>query len=81
MPKDIVVIGASAGGIEALRVLVGRLPADLPASLFLVVHTSPQAPSMLADGATWPNIWIRPRIINPPRRFSNAPTKQDDEPV
>ena len=49
MPKDIVVIGASAGGIEALRVLVGRLPADLPASLFIVVHTSPEAPSMLAD--------------------------------
>jgi two-component system, chemotaxis family, protein-glutamate methylesterase/glutaminase len=49
MPKDIVVIGASAGGIEALRVLVGRLPADLPASLFIVLHTSPEAPSMLAD--------------------------------
>ena len=49
MPKDIVVVGASAGGIEALRVLVGRLPADLPASLFVVVHTSPEAPSMLAD--------------------------------
>jgi len=49
MPKDIVVIGASAGGIEALRVLVGGLPADLPASLFLVLHTSPEAPSMLAD--------------------------------
>jgi two-component system chemotaxis response regulator CheB len=49
MPKDIVVIGASAGGIEALRVLAGRLPADLPASLFIVLHTSPEAPSMLAD--------------------------------
>jgi two-component system chemotaxis response regulator CheB len=49
MPKDIVVVGASAGGIEALRVLVGSLPADFPASLFVVLHTSPQAPSMLAD--------------------------------
>ena len=49
MPKDIVVVGASAGGIEALRVLVGKLPADLPASLFIVLHTSPDAPSMLAD--------------------------------
>ncbi len=49
MPKDIVVIGASAGGIEALRVLIGGLPADLQASLFVVVHTSPEAPSMLAD--------------------------------
>jgi len=49
MPQDIVVIGASAGGIEALRVLVGALPADLPASIFAVLHTSPQAPGMLAE--------------------------------
>src|SRR5687767_903269 len=49
MPKDIVVVGASAGGIEALRVLIGALPADFSASLFIVVHTSPGAPSMLAD--------------------------------
>lgn len=49
MPKDIVVVGASAGGIEALRVLTGALPVDLSASLFIVVHTSPEAPGMLAD--------------------------------
>lgn len=49
MPKDIIVVGASAGGIEALRVLIGALPADLSASLFIVVHTSPEAPGMLAD--------------------------------
>ena len=49
MPKDIIVVGASAGGIEALRVLTGALPADLSASIFIVVHTSPEAPGMLAD--------------------------------
>jgi two-component system, chemotaxis family, protein-glutamate methylesterase/glutaminase len=49
MPKDIIVVGASAGGIEALRVLTAALPADLSASLFIVVHTSPEAPGMLAD--------------------------------
>jgi len=49
MPKDIIVVGASAGGIEALRVLVAALPADLAGSLFIVVHTSPDAPGMLAD--------------------------------
>lgn len=49
MPKDIIVVGASAGGIEALRVLTGALPVDLSASLFIVVHTSPDAPGMLAD--------------------------------
>jgi two-component system, chemotaxis family, protein-glutamate methylesterase/glutaminase len=48
MPKDIIVIGASAGGIEALRVLVAGLPEDLPASVFVVLHTSPESPGMLA---------------------------------
>jgi two-component system chemotaxis response regulator CheB len=32
--RDIIVIGASAGGIEALRVLLSSLPIDLPASVF-----------------------------------------------
>jgi two-component system chemotaxis response regulator CheB len=45
--KDIIVVGASAGGIEALRVLVGGLPKDFKASLFVVVHTAPQSPGIL----------------------------------
>src|ERR1043165_1879866 len=49
MTKDIVVVGASAGGIEAFRMLVAGLPAELPASIFVVLHTSPQAPGMLAE--------------------------------
>ena len=49
MARDIVVIGASAGGIEALTSLVAHLPADLPASLFAVAHISPEAPSNLAS--------------------------------
>ena len=53
MPIDIIVVGASAGGIEALRMLIGALPADLPASLFIVVHTSPETPSLLADILTY----------------------------
>jgi two-component system chemotaxis response regulator CheB len=49
MPKkDIIVIGASAGGIEALRALAGALPENLSASVFVVLHTSPESPSMLA---------------------------------
>src|SRR5262245_38822955 len=35
---DIVVIGASAGGIEAIREVVRRLPEKLPASLFVAMH-------------------------------------------
>jgi two-component system chemotaxis response regulator CheB len=46
--RDIITIGASAGGVEALRRLVGRLPADLPASVFIVLHLWPEAPSSLA---------------------------------
>ncbi len=44
---DIFVIGASAGGVEALTRLVGMLPPNLPASLFVVVHISPTANSAL----------------------------------
>jgi two-component system chemotaxis response regulator CheB len=39
--RDIVVIGASAGGIEALQRALKGLPGDLPAATFIVVHTSP----------------------------------------
>src|SRR5438270_10922646 len=49
MHKDIIVIGASAGGIDALRVLLGGLPGDLPAAVFVVVHTSPNSPGALAE--------------------------------
>jgi two-component system, chemotaxis family, protein-glutamate methylesterase/glutaminase len=34
----IIVVGASAGGIEALQVLTGGLPASLDASVFVVLH-------------------------------------------
>ncbi len=40
-------IGASAGGVEALRRLVGMLPARLPATVFIVLHVWPDARSYL----------------------------------
>jgi two-component system, chemotaxis family, protein-glutamate methylesterase/glutaminase len=46
--RDIVVIGASAGGIEALSVIVAGLPADFPASVFIVLHSAPETPGVLA---------------------------------
>ncbi|MEG3164787.1 chemotaxis protein CheB [Sphingomonas sp. PB2P19] len=45
--RDIVVIGASAGGVEALQRLCAALPADFPASVFVVQHLSASARSML----------------------------------
>jgi two-component system, chemotaxis family, protein-glutamate methylesterase/glutaminase len=47
--RDIVVMGASAGGIDALTAIVKDLPADLPATLFVVIHTAPQSPGYLAE--------------------------------
>lgn len=38
---DIIVIGASAGGPRALRLLLSGLPADFPATLFIVNHIAP----------------------------------------
>lgn len=44
---DIIVIGASAGGVEALMTLVHALPAHLPASVFIVLHIPAHKPSAL----------------------------------
>jgi chemotaxis response regulator CheB len=44
---DIIVIGASAGGIEPLLEIVRHLPADLPASILVAVHVWPRAESAL----------------------------------
>ncbi|MBD8678347.1 chemotaxis protein CheB [Sphingomonas sp. CFBP 13720] len=45
--KDIVVIGASAGGVEALQRLCASLPAEFPAAVFVVQHLSPSTRSLL----------------------------------
>src|SRR5262245_3917308 len=45
--RDIVVIGASAGGMTALINLVKGLPADFPASVFVVWHIAAHSDNIL----------------------------------
>src|SRR5438105_449171 len=47
--KALVVIGSSAGGIEALSILVNTLPRDFPAPVVLAQHLDPKRPSNLEN--------------------------------
>jgi len=50
MPKrDIVVIGASAGGVYASQDLVASLPEDFDAAIFVVLHVAAHSPSFLPN--------------------------------
>jgi chemotaxis response regulator CheB len=49
-PLDaLVVVGSSAGGIEALSTLVASLPAGFPAPIILAQHLDPRYPSHLHE--------------------------------
>jgi two-component system chemotaxis response regulator CheB len=56
--RDIIVIGASAGGVDALRDLCAGLPSDLPAALFVVWHMPSESlgilPQMLQPVSSLP---------------------------
>ena len=47
--SQLVVIGSSAGGIEALSVVLGSLPKDFPAPIVIAQHIDPNRPSHLAE--------------------------------
>lgn len=48
MPRCIV-IGASAGGFEVLKMIAAQLPRDLPVPVFIVIHVSPHHRSHLPE--------------------------------
>lgn len=47
--RDVIVIGGSAGGVEAMRALAHGLPADLPAAVLVTIHRGPDHPGLLAQ--------------------------------
>ena len=47
--QDILVIGASTGGVDAIRGLIARLPAELSVAVFVVVHMDPVHETHLDD--------------------------------
>lgn len=47
--RDIVVMGASAGGIEAIKTILCALPLDFPASIFVVLHSTENSPGVLPE--------------------------------
>lgn len=46
---DIVVIGGSAGAVEALKQICRGLPGNFPAAVFVVIHISPTSRSIMPD--------------------------------
>lgn len=74
--RDIIVIGASAGGLEALKRLVRDLPQDLPAALFVVVHIGARRstlPAILSAAGPLPAAWARDGEPIRPGRIHVAP--------
>jgi two-component system, chemotaxis family, CheB/CheR fusion protein len=64
---QLVVIGSSAGGIEALSRVVASLPADFPAPIVIAQHLDPRRPShlheILARHATLPVRTVEEREV------------------
>lgn len=46
-PRDIIAIGASAGGFEAIQQLVASFPSDLPAAVFVTIHVTEKGDEIL----------------------------------
>jgi two-component system chemotaxis response regulator CheB len=47
--ESVIAMAASVGGLKALSVILGGLPADFPAAIAIVMHLSPVHKSLLAE--------------------------------
>ena len=54
---DIVAIGASAGGVEAVINIAANLPATLPAAVLVVIHVSPDSSGLMPNILNRSSIW------------------------
>jgi len=70
LPRNIVVVGASAGGIEALSALLSLLPPDFPAAVVVVVHVAADSPGVL------PHILARAGVLPVEAAEDGAPIQQ-----
>jgi two-component system chemotaxis response regulator CheB len=64
---DMILIGASAGGVQALSQVVGGLPRDIPAAVFIVLHISPYGRS------TMPTILSRAGVLRATHAVDGEP--------
>src|SRR6187431_3004561 len=60
--RDVIVIGASAGGIEAVIEILSHFPADLPAVVGVVIH---RGASSTSDWSHVLGMRTRIRVIEP----------------
>ncbi len=86
--RDMVVVAASAGGLQPLRSLLGDLPPGLPAALFVVLHVPATGgrslpyildrAGLLPASAALDGEPIRPgRVYVDPVRHRGEPARQD----
>lgn len=69
--RNIIVIGASAGGFEAIRQLVAALPATLDATIFIVWHMAPDVTGVL------PQVLNRQNTLVASNAIDNEPIKSN----
>lgn len=76
-----VAIGASAGGLEALSVLISHLPTDLNVPFVILQHLSPTYRSMLAQllgrETTMPVLEIEDGMVPAPNRIYTTPPNRN----